>query len=247
MKGPALADHDLGLDEGAGALLEEERVALCPLDEERLEGGEVGRVTQEGVEQLLGARRGEGVQAHLRVVGPAGPAVVILRPVVDEEEDPRAPQAVHESVEEGLRLGVDPVEILEHQQERPHPALPDEDPPHAVQRGLPALLGIEHRPRRIVHRHVEQPQHRRHHVAKRGVERGQAGGHLRLDVGADRRGRRSGRTCAAGRATGIQAVIWPYETEPVSSTIQPRVRDERTSSWKSRDFPTPGSPTTATT
>ena len=51
-------------------------------------------------------------------------------------------QAVDEAVEERLRLGVDPVQVLEDEEERPLPALPDEDPPDAVERGLAALLGI---------------------------------------------------------------------------------------------------------
>ena len=114
MKGPALTDHDPRLDEGAGALLEEERVALRPLDEERLEREQVRRVAQEGVEQLLGARGREGIEPNLRVVRLVRPAMGVFGAIVDEQEDPRAPQTVHEPIEECLRLGVDPVEILEH-------------------------------------------------------------------------------------------------------------------------------------
>ncbi len=39
----------------------------------------------------------------------------------------------------------------------------------------------------------------------------------------------------------------PYETEPLSSTSQPCVRWECVNSQTSRDLPTPGSPTSATT
>jgi hypothetical protein len=39
--------------------------------------------------------------------------VLVLRPVVDEEEEPRLGQALDQSVEQDLRLGVDPMQILE--------------------------------------------------------------------------------------------------------------------------------------
>ena len=39
----------------------------------------------------------------------------------------------------------------------------------------------------------------------------------------------------------------PYETEPACKTSQPWVRWEWVTSQTSRDFPTPGSPTMATT
>ena len=73
MEGAALADHDLGLDERPHALLEEERVALRALDQQRLEGRQVGRVAEERVEQLLGAGRRERIKPNLAVVGLAAP------------------------------------------------------------------------------------------------------------------------------------------------------------------------------
>jgi hypothetical protein len=44
--------------------------------------------------------------------------VLVLGPVVDEEEEPRRRQALDEAVQQGLSLGVDPVEVLEDHQER---------------------------------------------------------------------------------------------------------------------------------
>ncbi len=44
--------------------------------------------------------------------------MLVLGPVVDEEQDARRRQALNEAVEQRLGLGVDPVEILEEHEER---------------------------------------------------------------------------------------------------------------------------------
>ena len=90
--------------------------------------------------------RRQRVQPELRVVGPAAPGVLILRPVVHEEQEPRGRQALDERVEQRLGLGVDPVEVLEDDQERLHLALPQQEPLHRVQGALATLRRIERRP-----------------------------------------------------------------------------------------------------
>ena len=47
--------------------------------------------------------------------------------------------------------------------------------------------------------------------------------------------------------TGRKAVALPYETEAASRMSHPTVPGDRVNSQYRRDFPTPGSPTTATT
>ena len=86
---PALADHRTRLHEGADALLEEERVALGASDEQCLRGSSSShrRATRQ---ELLSGFRWQRVQTHLGVVRLAAPAVLVLRAVVDEEEDARA-------------------------------------------------------------------------------------------------------------------------------------------------------------
>jgi hypothetical protein len=42
----------------------------------------------------------------------------ILRPIVDEQQQPGGRQAVDEAVQQRLGLGVDPVQVLDQQQER---------------------------------------------------------------------------------------------------------------------------------
>src|SRR5262249_58531304 len=83
---------DLGLDEGARALLQEERVALRPLDEERLERSQLRSAAQERLQKFLRARGWQRIQPDLRVVHLVGPRVAVLRAIVDEEEDPGVAQ-----------------------------------------------------------------------------------------------------------------------------------------------------------
>jgi hypothetical protein len=84
-------------------------------------------VPQQGLEQGVRARLGEGVEPELRVGGFAAPAVLILRAVVDQEEDPRSRQALDQHIERGLRLRIDPVQVFKDQQQRLHLALAQQD------------------------------------------------------------------------------------------------------------------------
>jgi hypothetical protein len=82
--------------------------------------------------------------------------VRVLGPVVDHEEHARGGQALHEAVEEGLRLAVHPVEILEDDEERLHLALAQEQALEGVEGAATALARIRLLPVRVVHRHVEE-------------------------------------------------------------------------------------------
>ena len=189
--GAALAGERPGLDERPHALLQEERVALRPRDQHALERLEAGVGPEQRAEELLGALRRQGVQPELRVVGPAAPGVLVLRPVVHEQQQPGGRQALDEPIEQRLGLGVDPVEVLEDDQQRLHLALPQQEPLHGVQ-GAPAALGrIERRPLRVVGRHVEQRQERRQAAFQRAVQRQELPRHLLAAPRAGRRGPRS--------------------------------------------------------
>ena len=83
------------------------------------------------------------VEPELRVVGLAAPAVLVLGPVVDEQQQPRRRQALDQAVEQRLGLGVDPVQVLEHHEERLHLALAEQQPLDAVERALAALRRVE--------------------------------------------------------------------------------------------------------
>jgi hypothetical protein len=144
------------LYEAPHALFEEERVALGPRQEKPFQGLEADVAPEQALQQrgrILGPER---VQPELAVVGLPAPAVPVLRPVVDEEQEPGRRQALDQPVEPRLRLGVDPVEILEHDQERLDLALPQEEPPEGLDGALPTRGRVQDLPPAILHRHIEQ-------------------------------------------------------------------------------------------
>src|SRR5258705_5546864 len=110
--GPTLAGKGPDLYQGADALLEEKRIALGPLDEEALEGSELGAVAHQGPEQFIRALRAQRLDPDLAVVALATPAVTVLRAIVDEEQHGsggRAPPHVRQA---GLRFPLAPGEGL---------------------------------------------------------------------------------------------------------------------------------------
>ena len=81
----------------------------------------------------------QGVEPDAGIVGLAAPAVRVLGPIVDEERDAGEGQAFHEAVEEGLRLAVHPLQILEGDEQRLDLALAQEEGLDRVERALPPL------------------------------------------------------------------------------------------------------------
>ena len=152
--GAPLADQHLRLHQGADALLQEEGVALGALDQALLERLQAGIVPQQGLQQCLGARRGQRVEPELGVVGLAAPAVLVLGAVVDQQEQTGGGQALDQAVEERLGLGVDPVQVLEDQEQRLHLALAQQQALERLQGALAALRRIEGLPCAVLHRHA---------------------------------------------------------------------------------------------
>ena len=125
-RGAALTDQHPGFPQAPDALLQEKRVALGARDQHLSQGLE-GRSTlrpsvvpQEGLQEFLGARRGQGVEPQLGVGGLVPPVVLVLRAVVNEQEQAGGRQALDQAVEDRLGLGVDPVQVLDDQEQRPH-------------------------------------------------------------------------------------------------------------------------------
>jgi len=92
----------LRLHEGPDALLQEERVAA--LAKELLEWSETGIVAEQRVQELPGALHGERVQSHLAVVRLSGPGVLILGPVVHQQQETGSRQALDQVIEQSLGL-----------------------------------------------------------------------------------------------------------------------------------------------
>ena len=179
---PSLA-QGLGLHQRLHGLLEEERIPLGPLDEERREPLEPGVSTEEGPKELLRALRRQRVEAELGVGGLAAPGVLILGAVVDQEAERRRPEALDQAVEQRLRLGVDPVEIFDHEEQGLDLSLAEPEPLDRVERALAALRRIEGLPGAVLRGDIEQGEERGEARLQRGVERDQ----LPPDLLANRR------------------------------------------------------------
>src|SRR5262249_59946081 len=107
-----MADQRVGLRERPDRLFDEERVASGRLDERALERGQSRIVTEKRVEKLGGDLRGERTETNFRVMRRLLPCVLIFGSIVDEEKDSSAGDALDETVEDGLRVRVDPVQVL---------------------------------------------------------------------------------------------------------------------------------------
>ncbi len=110
--------------------------------------------------------------------------MLVLGPVVDEQQEPGRRQALDQAVEQRLGLGVDPVEVLEDHEERLDLALPEQEPLDGVERPLAALAGIERLPHGVLDGYIEERQQRRQDRLEGPIQRQELAGHLL----ADRRG-----------------------------------------------------------
>ena len=112
----------------------------------------------------------------------ARPAVRVLGAIVHDEQDWCGGHTLHQRVEHGLRLRVDPVQVLEHQEQRLHPTLADQQARHGIERALPSLRRLEPPERVLLGQRVEEPEQRRQQLVQRLVQRQQMPG----DLGANR-------------------------------------------------------------
>ena len=88
----------------------------------------------------------------------AAPRVPVLGTIAHEAEQTRRSERLDQAVEQGLRLAVDPVEILEDQEERLLARLPHHQSLYGVEGALAPLWRVQGAPRSIVDGHVEQGQ-----------------------------------------------------------------------------------------
>src|SRR5262245_24875965 len=166
----ALSPEHLGLDQGPHALFEEEGIPFRPFDQEPLQRGERRVAAEQCVEQDLGALGRQRVDAELPVVRLAPPAGLVLGTIVDEEEDAGSRQALDETVEGGLGLRVDPMQILEKEQERLLLALAEQHTFDTVQDPLAAMRRVQALPRGIFGGDVQERQERREERFERSIE-----------------------------------------------------------------------------
>src|SRR5262249_16142782 len=154
--GASFACESAGFDQSADVFLEEKGVPLRPLGEQLLELPQCGAATKDICQELVSIFHRKRIDAQLRIERLAAPAVVVLGPVVDHEENPGGREAGNQSVEKCLCLRVDPVEIFQHEHDRLFLALSQKKSLDRRENLLAPLLRIESEPARIGHRDVEQ-------------------------------------------------------------------------------------------
>ena len=79
----------------------------------------------------------------MRIVGLAPPAVLVLRAVVDQQQQTGRGHALDQAIKQGLGLRVDPVQVFKDQQQRLHLALAQQHTLERLQRALAPLGGCE--------------------------------------------------------------------------------------------------------
>ena len=111
-----------------------------------------------------------GSSRKLGVVGLAAPLMVVLGAVVDQQQDAGGGDAVHQQIEERLGFAVDPVEVLELDDQRLAQALARQNPLDRLQGPPPPGLRVECRQRVVTLGNAKQGIEVRQSVFQRAVE-----------------------------------------------------------------------------
>src|SRR5262249_59562529 len=155
---PALADQDPRLGQGAHALFQEERIALSACNEQVYKRRQARVVPEQGVQKLVGAHQRQRIKPQLRVVRLATPSVLVLRTIVHQQQEMGSRQALDQAAQQGLRLRVDPVQILKHQQQWLRLAFAQHQTLEGIECALAPLRWIELQERAVLRQGVQQCQ-----------------------------------------------------------------------------------------
>ena len=104
--------------------------------------------------------------------------MLVLRTVVDQQQQAGRRQTVDEQVEKRLRFRINPVQVFEDQQQRLRLALAQQQALERLEGALAALRRVEFQERAVVWEHIQQRQQRREHVLESVVQRQHLPGHL---------------------------------------------------------------------
>ena len=107
--------------------------------------------------------------------------MLILRAVVDQQQQAGRRQALDEAVEQRLGLGIDPVQVFEDQQQGLHLAFAQEHALEGLERALAALGWIEPQEGAVGRQGVQERQQRRDGLLERLVQRQRLPGDLGPD------------------------------------------------------------------
>src|SRR5262245_33306986 len=109
------------------------------------------------------------------------PGVLILGTKVDQETEASCREALDETVQECLGLGIRPLEILEHEEQGLVLGFPKGEPPDRLEGALTPLGRIEGLPSLVVQGYVEEREKGRQAQLERRVEREEPPLHLLAD------------------------------------------------------------------
>ncbi len=121
------------LHEGAHALLDEERVAARPLEHALAHVGQARVRADELTEEILGLLAVERGERELGEVAPRAPVVDERRPVRGDHHEGNGPEPLDEGVHERAGCRVQPVQVLDHEEDRPGAHLGEQDAAQRVQ------------------------------------------------------------------------------------------------------------------
>jgi hypothetical protein len=107
--------------------------------------------------------------------------VLVFRAVVDQQEHAGCGQALDQSLEERLRLRIDPVQVFKDQQQRLHLTFAQQHALERLQHALTPLRRLELLERTVLWEDVQQGEERGKRLLQRLVERQ----HLPGDLGPD--------------------------------------------------------------
>ena len=144
-------------------------------------GSRLGSSPKQGLQELVGAGRRQRVEPQLRVVGLAAPAVLVLGAVVDQEQQPGGRQTLDQAVEQRLRLGIDPVQVFEDQEQRLHLAFAQQQALERVEGALAALRRVQGLKGAVLWQGIQQREQGREGLLERRIQ----GQHLPGHLGAD--------------------------------------------------------------
>src|SRR5262249_54499503 len=99
-----LTGQDSGLHQRPDTLLQKKRIAFRTRNQELGERRQAGVVPEQGLQEFVRAHWWQRVQPQLGVVGLRTPVVLVLGPVVDQEQQSGGGQTLNEAIEQGLGL-----------------------------------------------------------------------------------------------------------------------------------------------
>src|SRR5712691_8824854 len=93
---------------------------------------------------------GQGIKPELRVVGLAPPAMLVLGAIVDQQQEAGRRHALDQVIQQGLGLRIDPMQILEDNQQRLLLAFAQQHPLERLEDALAALRRIKRAKRAVL-------------------------------------------------------------------------------------------------